>query len=567
MNVYAPSIEGGVKILASVFPDRRAAFDLAGAGVDGDLYVFLSHEAEVDRVEFFLDDAERAGTAWHVDDSAPFDLMPGDDDAAVPLDTRELADGTHAVTAAVHLAGGGAMVVTSRFAVVNGKGGGGAGEGGGDDGGDAGGGGGGDDDSGPGDGGGDGGDGGGSGGGDDEGGDDGPPDQPEPPVSPDLVVATNGSDSNPGTLAAPLATVQGAVDLARPGDVIYLRGGVYRSTSQVRISKSGTEDAPITLASYPGERAVLDGSHIGSMQPVVKLIASHWRLDGIEIRNGPWYGMLVEYAEHNVISNMEFHHNGDSGIHLTRGASYNVIVDSSSHDNYDPPTNGENADGFAIKHETAIANTILRSRAYNNSDDGFDLLDSPPQRIDRSVAYLNGIKSDGSPYVDGNGNGFKLGIGAGRYNPGGGHLVTRSVAWGNRVWGFNSNNGTKPVTMINNTGAFNGEYDFFFNKAEHVLINNLSYGAKNWTSAEVRVDRNSWQLGLSRSPFLSSEPESEDFLLLHPDSDAVDVGVEAGLDFAGRAPDLGAFELGEVPDVVVGVPPRIDPGGALASVH
>src|SRR4051812_12322331 len=44
------------------------------------------------------------------------------------------------------------------------------------------------------------------------------------------VSTAAGADNNPGTLAAPFRTIQQAADLARPGDVVLIRGGIYRET-------------------------------------------------------------------------------------------------------------------------------------------------------------------------------------------------------------------------------------------------------------------------------------------------------------------------------------------------
>ena len=41
-------------------------------------------------------------------------------------------------------------------------------------------------------------------------------------------VSTLGNDTNAGTQAAPLRTIQHAADLAQPGDVITVHEGVYR---------------------------------------------------------------------------------------------------------------------------------------------------------------------------------------------------------------------------------------------------------------------------------------------------------------------------------------------------
>ena len=63
----------------------------------------------------------------------------------------------------------------------------------------------------------------------------------------EYAVATTGSDSNPGTLAAPWATVQRAETMMQAGDICTIRGGTYRE--QVTPTNSGTATAPITFLS------------------------------------------------------------------------------------------------------------------------------------------------------------------------------------------------------------------------------------------------------------------------------------------------------------------------------
>ena len=72
-------------------------------------------------------------------------------------------------------------------------------------------------------------------------------------------VAPNGSDSNNGSITSPFATINKAVSMASAGDTIYLRGGTYHQT--VYVGKSGTENAPIVVAGYPDEIAIIDGGH------------------------------------------------------------------------------------------------------------------------------------------------------------------------------------------------------------------------------------------------------------------------------------------------------------------
>jgi len=77
----------------------------------------------------------------------------------------------------------------------------------------------------------------------------------------EIHVAANGKDSNPGTKAAPLRTIQRAADLARPGDVITVHEGVYRE--RVSPPRGGETDAKrITYQAAPGEKVEIKGSEI-----------------------------------------------------------------------------------------------------------------------------------------------------------------------------------------------------------------------------------------------------------------------------------------------------------------
>ena len=73
---------------------------------------------------------------------------------------------------------------------------------------------------------------------------------PAPPSSPPVATAAlyvdpRGSDTDDGTAAAPLATIQAALDKATPGTVINLAPGVYRET--LATVRDGAPGAPITI--------------------------------------------------------------------------------------------------------------------------------------------------------------------------------------------------------------------------------------------------------------------------------------------------------------------------------
>ena len=68
----------------------------------------------------------------------------------------------------------------------------------------------------------------------------------------DKVAAPQGSDSFPGTTAAPYATVEHLANALSPGQTGCVRAGVYENDVKI-------ERGSITVTSYPGERATLLG--------------------------------------------------------------------------------------------------------------------------------------------------------------------------------------------------------------------------------------------------------------------------------------------------------------------
>ena len=68
-----------------------------------------------------------------------------------------------------------------------------------------------------------------------------------------LEVSTTGNDANSGAPGKPLKTVQAAIDKAAAGTTIKIHKGTYNQ--QLKIRKSGTASAPITVMPY-GDGAV-----------------------------------------------------------------------------------------------------------------------------------------------------------------------------------------------------------------------------------------------------------------------------------------------------------------------
>jgi hypothetical protein len=131
----------------------------------------------------------------------------------------------------------------------------------------------------------------------------------------DLYVAPTGSPANDGSASRPLdlATAISSATPARPGDIIWMRGGVY--AGPFTSSLSGTAAQPITLRQYPGERATVDGGASPATGTFVVLgqYATYWgfeitnsgpqRLGGIAIRGT---GLDI-YGPHTKFINLVVH--------------------------------------------------------------------------------------------------------------------------------------------------------------------------------------------------------------------------------------------------------------------
>ncbi len=74
----------------------------------------------------------------------------------------------------------------------------------------------------------------------------------------EYFVAPDGCDGADGSSAKPWRTIQRAADVAVAGDVVTIRGGVYREW--VKPANAGREGAPITYRAAKGEKVVVTGA-------------------------------------------------------------------------------------------------------------------------------------------------------------------------------------------------------------------------------------------------------------------------------------------------------------------
>jgi hypothetical protein len=94
-------------------------------------------------------------------------------------------------------------------------------------------------------------------------------------------VAPDGSPANAGDQEHPLdlKTALSGKTRISPGDTVWLRGGTYRGVFVSQLT--GTEDAPIVVRQFPGERATIDSAP--SLEPALYVWGAWTTYWGFEI--------------------------------------------------------------------------------------------------------------------------------------------------------------------------------------------------------------------------------------------------------------------------------------------
>ncbi|MET9608107.1 right-handed parallel beta-helix repeat-containing protein [Streptomyces sp. NPDC006512] len=329
-----------------------------------------------------------------------------------------------------------------------------------------------------------------------------------------LAVAPGGGEAAAAGSARPVvvsttAALERAFAEAGPGTTIQLRGGTYLPTRTLKSQADGTPTRRITVTAHGTEKVTVDGSKLPAREWLVAIGGDHWTLSNLTFRNSPSHGVVLTSSVGGVFKNLRTHGNGDSGFTLRGdGTNDNLIQNLDSHDNYDPRTHGQNADGLAIKFGSGTNNKVVGARLWNNADDGVDLWQwASPVRIENSWAYGNGENRWNDPAFEGNGNGFKLGGGGASAA----HVVTGNAAWNNRLHGFTENSNPGALILHRNTAYANHADGFFFASSPSRLSRNLAAQNAGGTAKlghRAVSAANSWDAKGEGGPF----PDGRSFL-------------------------------------------------------
>lgn len=421
----------------------------------------------------------------------------------------------------------------------------------------------------------------------------------------DFYLAPDGNDSNTGTISSPVESIKRAQQLAKSGDKVYIRGGLYSMREDqiaeyysiwayvTKLDKSG-----ISYIAYQNEKPVFDYQNIKPAN--YRITAFYINGNNIHIKGIEVIGVQVTITAHtqsecfeiqgsnNTLENISMHHNMAIGVYILRGSN-NLILNCDAYENWDSVSQGGtggNVDGFGCHVRNGDTGNVFRGcRAWFNSDDGFDLINSgEPVLIENCWAFYNGYSTGFIPRGDG--TGFKAGgYGKGgtayndvvnRYAPIPMNTIQFCIAVRNRLRGFYSNHHLNGNKWYNNTAFKNPvNYNMLNCKAlnptdfatdvpgwGHIMANNLGAGASQKELSDIdklqcTLNNNYFDLPvtISADDFISfddtllmaprkadgSLPDT-DFFKLAPGSDLIDAGFDIGFPFNGSAPDLGYSE-------------------------
>ena len=218
-----------------------------------------------------------------------------------------------------------------------------------------------------------------------------------------LYVSTAGSDSNPGTIAQPFRTIKRGMRAVRPGDVLYIRSGVYTEhLVENDFAVSGSSSAWITVTGYPGESVtirnagageiirfqdgsrhhiefrdvILDGSSHNAGHGAVVMgypgccgdgsISHDLKFTNVEIRDA-WENGIIGGGSNHQFVNMRVHRNGriPPEVYVQGANAVYFTGDNSVFEGGDTPTTsaGESASSTAISGTAPPATSSRASKS------------------------------------------------------------------------------------------------------------------------------------------------------------------------------------------------------------
>lgn len=134
----------------------------------------------------------------------------------------------------------------------------------------------------------------------------------------EYYVSLSGNDNNNGSKSAPFLSIQKALDIVKPGDVIAVEKGKYYIGSGLTFKQN-----KIILRSLNGG-VILDGNFRNTNIKFIDIkLHSYCLIENLIVQNVNGWGIWID-GDHNTVKNCTVNYTARDGINII-GASYNII--------------------------------------------------------------------------------------------------------------------------------------------------------------------------------------------------------------------------------------------------
>jgi hypothetical protein len=138
------------------------------------------------------------------------------------------------------------------------------------------------------------------------------------------IDGSNGSDSNPGTIASPWKTISKANTTLRADDTVLIKAGTY-SPQQINPSHSGSSGKYITYQNYNDDKVIISNRSYGYVLKNVNYI----KIDSIRFDDIGFYFGHLKNAEYCIIQNCEFYKSKSyGGTKVGYSSNYNKFLNN-----------------------------------------------------------------------------------------------------------------------------------------------------------------------------------------------------------------------------------------------
>ncbi|WIG96679.1 right-handed parallel beta-helix repeat-containing protein [Myxococcus sp. SDU36] len=187
------------------------------------------------------------------------------------------------------------------------------------------------------------------------------------------VVSTSGNDAGDGSAAQPLLTLNKAISLASPGELIRVLPGTYAERVIIGDNaKPGTAAAKITLQGEGNPRIVLGPGEHG----LVQVRQPHWIIDGFDIDlegQTPFAVTFEGDVTGSMLVNSDLHGGTGGGAVTTFNHATGPTIENNHIHDFVKTTGNEDSHGVVVQ-PTSRDVTVRNNDIHDNSGDSVQCL-------------------------------------------------------------------------------------------------------------------------------------------------------------------------------------------------